>query len=179
MLPRLLQRAARQAVAGSEPLGSIPCGPGAAPLAQLTSLLGWRVQQAAGYAAHHRGDAEEEEEELAAAAHSSRPHRHSKLSHSARRQLIERKLAAAEQEEEEEQQLVEAALEEEAEALMEDLKSRTPVSFARRQQIRSLLSTLGRDAADDSAAAFVTRWVCCEGSCVRSTGSRACGSRLA
>ncbi|PRW56846.1 30S ribosomal S5 [Chlorella sorokiniana] len=153
MLPRLLQRAVRQAAAGSEPLGSIQllqCGPGGAPLAQLTSLLGWRVQQAAGYAAHHRGDAEDEEEELAAAAHSGRPHRHSKLSHSARRQLIERKLAAAEEE------AAEAALEEEAEALMEDLKSRTPVSYARRQQIRSLLSDLGRDAADDSAAAFVT-----------------------
>ncbi len=163
MLPRLLQRAARQAAAGSEPLGSIQlrsCGPGAAPLAQLTSLLGWQVQQAAGYAAHHRGDAEEEEEELAAAAHSGRPHRHSKLSHSARRQLIERKLAAAEEEEEEEQRLAAAALEEEAEALIGDLKSRTPVSYARRQQIRSLLSDLGRDAADDSAAAFVTRCVC-------------------
>ncbi|KAI7844101.1 hypothetical protein COHA_002241 [Chlorella ohadii] len=159
MLPRLLQRAARQAAAGSEPLGSIQlrsCGPGAAPLAQLTSLLGWQVHQAAGYAAHHRGDAEEEEEELAAAAHSGRPHRHSKLSHSARRQLIERKLAAAEEEEEEDQRLAAAALEEEAEALIGDLKSRTPVSYARRQQIRSLLSDLGRDAADDSAAAFVT-----------------------
>lgn len=140
-------------------MGSIQlrsCGQGAAPLAQLTSLMGWRWQQGAGYAAHHRGDAEEEEEELAAAAHSGRPHRHSKLSHSARRQLIERKLAAADQEALEEE---EAALEGEAQALLEGLKSRTPVSYARRQQIRSLLSSMGRDAADDSAAKFVTRCV--------------------
>ena len=167
MLPRLLHRAARQAAAGGEPLGSAPqllsCGPGAAPLAQLTSLLGWQRQQAAGYAAPHRGDAEEEEEELAAAAHSGRPHRHSKLSHSERRQLIERKLAAAAAEEEREELAVEEALEEEAGALMDDLKSRTPVSYARRQQIRRLLSSLGRDARDDSAAAFVTR---CEGRCM-------------
>lgn len=156
-----LLRAARQAASGLEALGSsqellAACAPAAAPVAQLTSLRAFQAQQTAGYAARHRGDEEEEEEELAAAAHSSRPHRHSKLSHSERRQLFERRLQAAEAEAAETEEAV-AALEAAEGELMEGLRTRTPVTHARRQHIRRLLGTLGRDGEADTAASFVSR----------------------
>lgn len=158
-----LLRAARQAAEAPAALGWAPpaCPASWAPAAaaaQLTSLLGFQRQQVAGYA-KHRGDEEDEEEELAAAAAAHHPHRHSKLSHSERRLLIQRKLDTAAAAEEEDLAVAEAELQAVEEELMEGLKARTPVSYARRHQIRKLLDSLGRGAADDSVTAFVTKWV--------------------
>lgn len=154
-----LLRAARAAAEAPAALGW--AGPGSAGLPpaalQLTSLLGFRMQQAAGFA-RHRGDEEEEEEELAEAAAHHRPHRHSKLSHSQRAALAQRKLEAAEKAKaEEEEVLTPAELLQVEEELLEELRQRTPVSFARRQHIRRLLRSLGRDDSEDAAGAFVTR----------------------
>ena len=147
-----LLRAAQAAAQAAQGPAALGWPAGLPPALQLTSLLGFRMQQAAGFA-RHRGDDEEEDEELAEAEAHHRRHRHSRLSHSQRVALAMHKLQAAEEQQERDAEEALRAMEEE---LLEELRERTPVTYERRQQIRRLLRSMGRDGSD-AASSFVTR----------------------